>query len=671
MNLAQLSDKLSSERVKQLESSTVWEAVVARGMSWQEAMLNHSAVTAAWDRLSSSAKGSLEAFMLLVGAAPVEEDKLLAALREHTALSGMEARMGLRDLQEAGIVLAAAKVWGERICFMPTDSFLLWHQLLFPCPLNEIAVPVQPLMDASGTFLGAQEPLSRRVLYMLSALVKSETAFTSKGILPKKTIQRLQEALRLEDGRLAHFAWSVARREAYPLSVAAGLAAAAAMGLLRREERGLNVDHEGLQRWSAMSDCDREEAMISWAFGYGLKGTREDVHIGAALASASAGKWYSASEVAEWGELLLHSSGAASKNGLMLDRVTRWLTFLHELGWMELAERLGALEGTGLLFRRREFSSAIDGRLIVQPTGELLVAPGSSLGMRWELELIAERIHREEPVLYRMTAHSVAAALEHGRTKEGVADFLAKASGEAELPIQLESMLEQWANRSSRYSFTEAMLLRCDTAELAEQAISLSGIAEHVLARIGEKDFIIDPAGVSELRGLLNKAGYPPRKGIVQALDDGGAGYPYIADFNETLGQTYTPLTPDRSFESAEWLYEPMTLRHYELDQTGGAAAVTILSGMDRVPTAWWRQLRSYHASTRKELIQQAVAMETAVQLNLDGKLRNFVPEQIELRGEQWAVTGKLIGDELAERSRLTPDMWEEMKLVLPSGIIM
>ncbi|RJE90575.1 hypothetical protein D3P07_00235 [Paenibacillus sp. 1011MAR3C5] len=669
MNLAQSIAKLSDERMKQFEKSAVWKDASAQEMSWREAMLDSDAVNAALNRLSSFAKESLAALLLRFGAESVEEDRLLAEVREHTTLSGAEARMGLSQLQEAGIVLVAAKMWGDRSCFLPADSFLIWQQRLFPCRWTEsTTASVQPLMDASGGFLGVKEPFGRRVLYMLSALMKSETAYTSKGVLPKKTIQRMQAALGLENGPLEAFSWRVARGESYPVPVAVGLAAAAALGLLRREERGVNVDQERLQSWCAMSDCERERELFHWVCGYLLRGSREDAHIGAVLASAPSGEWHSAGEVAEWGALFIENSGTAFGDSPMMNKIERWLYFLQELGWMELAEGQDPCKGIELLFRRRGFPSAIVGQLIVQPTGEMLIEPGSSFGMRWEMELIAERMHNEEPVLYRMTAASVAAALEQGRTKDVMAGFLMKASGEKGLPVQLVSMLEQWASRSCRYTFEQATLLRCDTAELAEEAKRQSGLASHLLIQISEKDFIVNPSAVGEIRQLLNKAGYPPRKRIIQSLEDQDAAYPDLTVPGIEL-QHDSELAADQLFESNEWLYEPMTLRHYELDQGSQATVVKLLPGLDQVPAAWWRQLRSYHASTRKELMQKAVAMETAVQLKLEGQLRHFIPEQIDLRGEQWSVTGKLVDDKQSERSRLTPDMWDEMKLVLPNGV--
>lgn len=666
MNLGQASAKLSAERIKQFEDAAPWKGALSLGLSWRAAMQDRDAVQEAWSRLSSSASETLAAMMLRFGAAPVEEERLLSEVKEHTALPGAEARIGLGQLQEAGIVLVATKLWGERSCFIPTDSFPVWQQALFPCTWRDSNLPVQPLMNASGQFLGVKEPFGRRVLYMLAALMKTEKNFTSKGVLPKKTIQRLQDALGLEEGLLKSFPWSAPRSENYPLPVAFGLAAAAAVGVLKRNEQGVSADTEGLQSWFGISDNRREQALWKWACGYMIRASKEDALIGAALTGVSSELWRSANELADWGNLLAVRSGTIPDDVQNIrSTVERWLYLLQELGWIELAERHDPDNGVELVFRRSEFPDAIDSQLIVQPTGELLAVPGSSFAMRWELELIAERIQSEEPVLYRLTASSVAAALEQGRSKAGIASFLQKASGEAELPVQLLSMLEQWSGRACRYSFEQATLLRCDTAELAEEAIRLSGISPHLIERIGEKHFMVNPAAVSEIRGLLNKAGYPPRKGIVQALEGAIAAYPCVSD--PIMGADAYPEAETQ--QSGEWLYEPHTLQHFVMDPALPAHSVTLLPGMDQVPAAWWLQLRSYHASTRKELIQQAVAMETAVQLKLEGELRQFVPERIELRGAQWAVTGKLIDDKQSERSRLTPDMWEEMKLVLPSGL--
>jgi hypothetical protein len=80
----------------------------------------------------------------------------------------------------------------------------------------------------------------------------------------------------------------------------------------------------------------------------------------------------------------------------------------------------------------------------------------------------------------------------------------------------------------------------------------------------------------------------------------------------------------------------------------------------------WTKQLRTYHHSTRRELIEQALEWQTPVQLRIERELRSFVPEKLEQQESGWAVVGLLRDEPDRQPIRLTPDMWEEMRLVIP-----
>jgi hypothetical protein len=351
--------------------------------------------------------------------------------------------------------------------------------------------------------------------------------------------------------------------------------------------------------------------------------------------------------------------------------MTEWTRLFHELGWMELAE--ADLEGSAVpIFRWRALhGDDTPDELIVQPNGEILVPPGCAYAIRWELELLGERENAEEPLLYRLSPAAVSNALEQGRTKEGIERFLETAGG-GELSDHVRALLREWTGKACRFSFEEVTLLRCDSDEMAGHATALTELAPRLIERIGEKDFIVESSSVGDIRRMLQKSGYPPRKGIGGSAKASPAGA-YPAFFLHTVeSSSWDDQVSDAalSFEHVSWLREPFALRHYQFVQTGQVGAgVVLLPGIERIPAAWWREMRSYHASTRKEFMQQAVSLETAVQLRLNGEIRSFVPEQVEQRGQEWAVTGRMIGGGRPERSRLTPDMWEEMKLVLPSGI--
>nr|WP_232242603.1 helicase-associated domain-containing protein [Paenibacillus sp. GSMTC-2017] len=343
----------------------------------------------------------------------------------------------------------------------------------------------------------------------------------------------------------------------------------------------------------------------------------------------------------------------------------RWLSLFHELGWIELAQCVENGESYRV-FCWKVFQSHNSEELIVQPNGEIIIGPGSRFDIRFELELICERMNGEEAVLYQLTPQSVATAIEHSRTRDSIASFLKAASGDEQLPSSVLSMLEEWTRRAGRFTFAEVTLLRCDSVEMAETATLLQEVAPHLIQRLGEFDYIIEASKRDHIRRYLQKAGYPPRKGI-QRADERIAAHAIDVTDQHVVIQSDKIITAGKR-EMGTFLYDSFTLSHYELDNITRREEVILLPGIEQLPAAWWQQLRSYHTSTRKELIQQAVMLQTAVQLKLAGNLHTFVPEQMEKRGDEWAVTGKLISNDVGEFSRLTPDMWEEMRLLIPGS---
>lgn len=91
-----------------------------------------------------------------------------------------------------------------------------------------------------------------------------------------------------------------------------------------------------------------------------------------------------------------------------------------------------------------------------------------------------------------------------------------------------------------------------------------------------------------------------------------------------------------------------------------------IFPGLDAIPLIWRREMRNYHLSTRKLLVEQAIAWQTPVQIVRNGATARFIPDTMEKKGEAWLVSGRSYERGKLERQILSLDMWEEMKLFIP-----
>ncbi|WJH33203.1 helicase-associated domain-containing protein [Paenibacillus sp. CC-CFT747] len=141
---------------------------------------------------------------------------------------------------------------------------------------------------------------------------------------------------------------------------------------------------------------------------------------------------------------------------------SQWLKPMAGMGWMEQAERP---DGT-ICFRRLAAEAAEINRLeeleeeekeavrwYVQPDLEVIVPPGISHELLWELELMAHRVGSDDCLLYRLTRETWLRTLAGGRSAERLIRFL---DGHAVygLPGNVELILREWGGEQGISSGT-------------------------------------------------------------------------------------------------------------------------------------------------------------------------------------------------------------------------
>ena len=57
------------------------------------------------------------------------EEQLLEAVPPGAA--GVNYRLGLLRLLQSGLVFAVRKGWGEKLYFIPTDTFMPWYRIIY------------------------------------------------------------------------------------------------------------------------------------------------------------------------------------------------------------------------------------------------------------------------------------------------------------------------------------------------------------------------------------------------------------------------------------------------------------------------------------------------------------------------------------------------------------
>lgn len=226
-----------------------------------------------------------------------------------------------------------------------------------------------------------------------------------------------------------------AHSDVYSLLAAFVLEAAGAIGILKLKENMLIIEEDNLVRWLGMKDEHREQQLMEWTCRQLFNFAGEHAKAAAAMLGMEKGQWFKALDIECWCNGLESATEANDREEQFSKIWTeRFLLLFHEMGWMELAEMHENGEESRV-FCWNTFEAPSQEKLIIQPNGELIVMPGCSFDVRFELELISERMNIDSVVLYNLTRKSIATAIEHGRSKEMIIGFLLAANCEGEYQI--------------------------------------------------------------------------------------------------------------------------------------------------------------------------------------------------------------------------------------------
>lgn len=114
-------------------------------------------------------------------------------------------------------------------------------------------------------------------------------------------------------------------------------------------------------------------------------------------------------------------------------------------------------------------------------------------------------------------------------------------------------------------------------------------------------------------------------------------------------------------------VYTGRTLHFYEQEHTLPDPS-DYFPERSTVPSSWTKEWRSYHTSTSRQLMEQAIRWQAAVGLRISGKEVKWIPESV-VSGDPWSVTGWYasgMDEETPSRATLQPRDWSDMRLLVP-----
>ncbi|MFC0213203.1 helicase-associated domain-containing protein [Paenibacillus chartarius] len=610
-------------------------------------------------------------------------DEAALAKRAEDEAPGAELRLGLAGLRALGIVVTVRKAWGERLHALPYDALGAWQAVLF-------GEPELSCGDNKDTELTASAPgaLDDDLFALLAFAAKQELILTQKGTIAKRQLQALHSVLKLpEDAALRQLqlAYGTGSSNGYEPGLAIVLDAALRFGLLAAEDGALRVQEAPLRAWLSLPRGRRGDMLqAAW---FQRQWPREPLlqRAAAALLHAPRGAWLALPRLAAW--LGGIARGGVSAEPLLLAQLaeTQWLQPLAALGWLELARHTHT--GETLLRipdKPEDAQQEPSGRIYVQPDFELIVPSDTAAAVRWELERFADRFSSDQVHMYRITKSSVQFACEQGMTAAEIERFLAEHSRFG-LPDNVGLAIRQWAGEYGRISFARASLLRCADAQLADELARNPRLAPYLLERLGDTVFVVRGERLRDLQAALDKAGYAPRKAVMElgmAEEDKHAGN---GDNTGFAGAAANGFAPDRSAgepnseERAAFRFlaaagdagrglldatDPLLYYDLEPELPPRPERRAREAELRDVPAVWWKDYRTYHASTRKEMIRKAIEAEALLKLRLGGQDRTIAPKRLLEERDSWCIVG--IDRSSGSEIRFGGDEWQEMKFVVP-----
>lgn len=624
-----------------IEAETTIQSRLIEGESL-ERILASAEWAGAWaEAAEQTVLESLKAILVRFAGLAFEAETAVNAVKQQSKLTGAEVRVALARMRRSGVVFAVRKAWGDRLYYVPTDMAPVWQALLLP-------IQGKPLDQSESAQVNVKAkpfrlPLCLELLTAWFSVYREPLTFTAKGLLQRPPVARMTGQMRLTSEELAFLSLTYPQHEHIPAQSALAIDLGMSCGVLRKDAGTICICDSGLKAWLRLTPAEADARLHRLVLER-FSSVDPGLHLTAsAIQSLPAHEWFCE-------EQLLQICGERKK-------ADDWLTLMEGFGWVER----GTWRQLPVFRKTSDFSSpsgandGAPGLFYVQPDGEIIVTPDVGLGNRWTLEQVAERVAADTLFVYRLTRSSCGKAADAGFTLTSITEFLERGSGEP-LPEPVAAALTDWFARLGKVKFVEVTLLRTESAEVAERLLQNPDTSALLLEKVGDKDFIVEASSVKPLTSCLLKMGYPPCEPNAFMPASEGAMQNESADFNP---------------EEQGWVHRHHLISIYEPDQTFPRAD-DLFPGVSDIPAAWIRQPRSYHLSTRKELIQRAISWQTSLQIRRDGSSQTFVPKALEEEGPECHVLGQWRNETDAELHpvesvRVKPAQFDEMMILLPA----
>ncbi|WP_165972092.1 helicase-associated domain-containing protein [Paenibacillus piri] len=683
MNNTFYLSKMPQELKARIEAEPVYAPWLLRGETLKSIWSDPAIMEAVLNQLSVREKQVLQIVVVSIGCEPFDWARL-ERLATHI-MSGAEAKVGFIHLLKKGLIYMFRKSWGEHVYVVAEDALGLWQRLLLSAE-EERLLPLAESPAVSCT--GKSGPaLALQLLHTLVFIAQNEMKLTKNGTLHKKQVQKWLDALPLENEPFQGSALKYAYADVYPVKLAVMMEFLQRLELVEQRGDQLRLREEAVNGWLVLNEREQNKRLYLIWKRIVFPGTAWLQHAALLLERQPEGIWLRAAGLLQWlrrqGICMPFEADAAADRELQSQLEQQWLEPLVAFGWLAKGTDSSAHAGGGeAAYMWLARPSADDGlpaaddeddaeqRFYVQPDFEILMPPSVPYIVRWQLSAFADRIKTDQVSVYKLSKESLQRGLENGCRLEDTLQFLERHALYG-LPDNVKLTLEQWAKPFGKVQLVEAVLLRCSDAEAAEAVSKLPGSAECLLEAVGDRAWMVRTDRLKRLTELLEKAGWMPGKllqpGGPAPSGRGGISQP---DYHERIdasddssGNGVNPAAEPLQLGDKGFLYSRHNHIYFEMDARIPEVR-ELYPDLQGVPQGWMRDYRTYHPSTRREMVEKALEWKTALQIRRNGRDEVIAPRKLQDTRGTWSMTG--LQQSKLQEVCLFPEEWQEMKIIVP-----
>lgn len=593
-------------------------------------------------------------------------------------LTEAECKVGLARLRSRGIVFAYKKTWGERVFFIPYDLYPFWHRQAIPQLYadgwKESSAEVEVICSKP-------HQLADSLFLLLAYIARHHPPLNKNRTIHKRHMQQMEERLTLHAEVLDRLPTHYADSDLCSSSFAVVFDILLRYGLIDNEADRLSIRVPELAAWLNRPRSEMEEELLQLWYQTRMPKDLYLQHAAIAIRQAPEDQWISVRRLAEpLLSLGMERIGQSEPNAAAQAIKERWLDPLAEAGFIDIGSRCGEdwhfrwnvpLQSICSTVVQGDGSKEIDlgqedVQFYVQPDFELVIPPPVPYRIRWELESMAELTKTGMVWQYLLSKESVIRALEDGRDVEQLLHFLDRHA-KFGIPDNVKEVLLQWSSRHSEVRLLEITLLRCRDTGTADAISADPELSRYILERIGEHDFVVRSERLDPLQKALEQSGYSPNRAKSgKALKERKAIFPSFIereperfmDREAVRTLCFQPFWKAHGFVSSSYPVIP-----HDLD-TSVPAMDEVYPELREVPSMWLKDLRKYHSSTARELLEKAMAWGAYVKIVSSEREVTLLPKRLEERMQTWSVIG--IGNHEEVRLSASECGEMQMQLILP-----